>query len=410
MNGADKRFAGGAIGPVLPAGRCGGSIEPCFDGLHFHPSASQPSATEGAVADGAVVVPWEALRFELGGASGRVIFAHDDAQDLTLFSEAQGYWEALVSAAHGQARVQLDRLRRECEVRSRRRSWLWLGALGGLLALGALAYGAFRYGAVLAVKQLPHSLDNELGEIGWTQMRSQLEVISRPRSEEALRMMVDRIEPALDGGDWDFRVTLVDDGRINAFALPGGRVVVFKGLMVRAQNAEEVAAVMAHEMAHVTERHGLRRMVQSVGIIGLVQIFLGDIGGLIAVAREVLTLGALNGYGRAQEAEADRVAVRALAKAQLDPRAMAEFFARLEEESSKEGAAMPAYLDWLSTHPSHKARINAVKKQLQGRKVQPRSLPIDWKRVQNELSPGRQDGDREGGAVASENHAEQLRR
>ena len=115
---------------------------------------------------------------------------------------------------------------------------------------------------------------------------------------------------------FDLRIQVVDAPQINAFALPGGQIVVYTGLLRKAARPEQVAGVIAHEMAHVTLRHGLRGIAKQVGVLVGVQVLTGDLSGLAA---QVATAAISNAYSRDAEREADAEGARMLAAAGIDP-------------------------------------------------------------------------------------------
>ena len=136
----------------------------------------------------------------------------------------------------------------------------------------------------------------------------------------------------------------------NAFALPGGRVVLFRGLIEDAGDPGEVAGVLAHEIGHVTHRHGTQAILRSLGLEVLFGLMLGELGeGLFGgIGASLLSLS----YSRDAEVEADRVALVLLGDTGIGARGLAAFFKRLAEGGPK----LPAALQLLSTHPSHEAR------------------------------------------------------
>lgn len=169
----------------------------------------------------------------------------------------------------------------------------------------------------------------------------------------------------LQGYAWEFN--LIKDEPANAFAIPGGKVVIFTGILSVTQNETGLATVMGHEIAHAIARHGNERMSQ-----GLV----AQMGGMaLSVAlssksQETQQLfmtaygmgaqvGVLLPYSRLQESEADEIGLVFMAKAGYDPRKAIDFWQRMAEKS--DGGTPP---EFLSTHPSHKSRIEEIKKHL----------------------------------------------
>ena len=165
---------------------------------------------------------------------------------------------------------------------------------------------------------------------------------------EALEALVRRLAP--DDPPYDFRVRVADLEMNNAFALPGGQILITEGLLRFAGSPDEVAGVLAHEMGHVIHRHSTAAMIEGLGLAFLFGVLLGDFGaGAVGWAGEHL-VGAT--FRREAEAEADGSALDLLARAGLPSRGLADFFERLERESGE----TPAYLHLLSTHPSNESR------------------------------------------------------
>lgn len=147
-----------------------------------------------------------------------------------------------------------------------------------------------------------------------------------------------------------FDIHIARSNEINAFALAGGHVVILDGLIDFARSADEVAAVLAHEMAHLHARHVTERIVRDTGLGMVVMFVTGDPTSF--VGSTAVLLASLS-YSRADEAEADAMGAAMLAKAGFAPQGMAEFFRRL----AARGGALPAIL---STHPPDLARAAAV--------------------------------------------------
>jgi Zn-dependent protease with chaperone function len=151
----------------------------------------------------------------------------------------------------------------------------------------------------------------------------------------------------------------------NAFALPGGTVVVLDELVALSQNDEEILAVLAHEMGHVTERHALRQMLQA-SVVGLAMAwYVGDISTVLAAAPSALLE---TRYSRDFERRADDFAARTLALNGIPASRLGEMLAKLEEAyavkthtEKEDGQA--GWMDYLSTHPATKERIRTLKKQ-----------------------------------------------
>lgn len=146
--------------------------------------------------------------------------------------------------------------------------------------------------------------------------------------------------------NYDLQFTVVDDTMVNAFAIPGGHIVVYKGILQKMQRPEELVALLGHEASHVNERHSLRNMLQELtGSFMLSMVFgdLGSIGG--AVASQANMLRSLS-YSRSLEESADEEGMKRMVKNNVHPEGMVMLMDRLKEAS--EGIELPGFL---STHP-----------------------------------------------------------
>jgi predicted Zn-dependent protease len=144
---------------------------------------------------------------------------------------------------------------------------------------------------------------------------------------------------------------------VNAFALPGGKVGVYSGLLNLAKTDDELAIVMGHEIGHVTARHGAERMTEGllaagVGLVLDAATQSSQNRDLVLGGYGLLSGGGLLAFSRAHESEADYIGIRYAAKAGYNPRAAITFWQSMEQEGKS--GRMPAFL---STHPSNERRI-----------------------------------------------------
>lgn len=301
-------------------------------------------------------LPWHGARLERRAVDGAVLV---HTKRGIAGSTDPEFLRAIESAVGNELAAELARLAGE---RSRLQIGGWFGCLVFFLLLGGIIWsvpGCLRKGVDAAVDSAPFSVDEELGGAAEGAMDVGA-LVEDERVVSAVEAMVDRLARAVRdvGGkpEVTWHVRVVRSEAVNAFALPGGFVTVFTGLLEAADSPEMVAGVLAHEMAHVTERHGLRRLGQSLGFFAAIQLLLGDASGLGRVAKEMLTIASVNAYSREQENEADRVGVQYLHVARIDPAALAAFFELLKREHGD----TPDAVSWLSTHPQHVERIAAI--------------------------------------------------
>lgn len=184
-----------------------------------------------------------------------------------------------------------------------------------------------------------------------------------------------RLEDALEDSEYDYNYVVVEDKMINAFTLPGANLLVTTGLIGFAGSAEELAAVIAHEMAHVEKRHVVTRLVKELGISILTS---GD----QFVVGEVTRIMASTGFDRGQEQDADEFACALLEDAQIEPRTLATFFRKLKEE---ENNALLEKFEIVSTHPNFTSRIRNVLEYAPAEEFAAVPLAIDWEEVQQQV-------------------------
>ena len=214
----------------------------------------------------------------------------------------------------------------------------------------------------------------------FSQMRQELPVSQNTQDKAMLTRVGRRVVEAARGrgadiappDEWEF--VLFADEQYNAFAMPGGKVGFYEGILTLMDNEAQVAAVMAHEVAHVVANHGGERVSQQLGVsaigaglaIGLGQSEMdGSLQQAIVMAYGVGSQMGVLAYSRTHESEADEIGLIYMAEAGYDPREAVTFW---ENMAAASGSNAPP--EFLSTHPSHGTRIQDLQAQL------PRALEI----------------------------------
>ncbi len=188
-----------------------------------------------------------------------------------------------------------------------------------------------------------------------------------PKKQVLFRKLVDRLYP-IDREDTHFSidVQIVNNPNINAFAELGGKILLYRGLLEKAESPEEIAGVLAHEITHVRRRHILEGFIVRLMTIQGVQLLLGG-----AASNSQWTSFFLNmNFTRSQEAEADQGALVRLQKAHISNHGFAQFFKRLQE--------MDEAPSFLSDHPSSDDRLGMVNT-FQDQNTRPIMSKEDWK-------------------------------
>ena len=170
---------------------------------------------------------------------------------------------------------------------------------------------------------------------------------------------------------YPLHVTVVASPVKNAFAMPGGHIVVFLQLLKEISSKEELAALLGHEGAHVTLRHSTKHIFKSLSTYLLVSALFGDMSGLSAIL--VQQAGQLNqlSYSRELEKEADETGLETLVSNHIDPQGMLDLFNTLQKGSEK-GDEVP---EFLSTHPMTENRVEAIKEKISEIKSEPKENP-----------------------------------
>ena len=213
--------------------------------------------------------------------------------------------------------------------------------------------------------ELTPQVERRLGESLVREMRRDPQFIDDPEVSEYLGSVGARLTHAMSGTRHDFEFFGVRDAAINAFALPGGFVGVHTGLMNAAESESELASVLAHEVAHVTQRHiarmlGQQKQMQLPVLAALAAaLLLGrsrpDLAAGASAAVQAGAASAQLSYSREFERDADRVGLQALAEAGYDARAMAAFFEKMQRaQRVADDGTLPGYL---RTHPVTTERI-----------------------------------------------------
>ncbi|GBO89313.1 M48 family metalloprotease [Marinobacter salsuginis] len=207
--------------------------------------------------------------------------------------------------------------------------------------------------------------ESDIGRQVMVSIRRSAPRISDPLVYDYLSAITYRLVPSAPLQNRDLTLALIDSPAINAFAVPGGIVGVNGGLFLNAATEQQFASVLAHELAHLSQRHFARRMEQQetsapltlagmiAGIV-LSAVTQSDIGFAAIAGTQALAAQNMLAYSRAHEQEADRVGLDILASAGMDPHGMPEMFEIMMRQNRMQGNRLPEYL---STHPLTQSRV-----------------------------------------------------
>jgi predicted Zn-dependent protease len=178
-----------------------------------------------------------------------------------------------------------------------------------------------------------------------------------------IRSLFDRLVKVCDRKDLVFTVRIIDDETVNAFSIPGGYVYIYKGLLDKLKDDDEIAGVLAHEIGHITAKHSLKRIQKSYGytLMQIASIGSGDVN--LAQGVNVILTSLFFAYSREDEFEADELAVKYTRKAGFNPSKMTAVLEVLQAEEEKSSLQRANYF---RTHPYPKERMAIVNKAVSG--------------------------------------------
>lgn len=223
----------------------------------------------------------------------------------------------------------------------------------------ALALGS---GSVAAFQLVSVRDEIEIGQQAQQEIRQQTPEVRDAAVREYVSSLGRQLAAHASGADYPYSFSTADYRELNAFALPGGPVWINRGILDAAANEAQVAGVMAHEVAHVAQRHSAQQITKGTvanGLLGLLGAVLGDDGAGAAAARVAAGVTAQSfmlKFSRDDEREADREGIRIMRSAGYDARGMLEFMQVLSQQSGSSGRAA----EFLSTHPAPASRVREL--------------------------------------------------
>ncbi|HEB77690.1 MAG TPA: M48 family peptidase [Methylothermaceae bacterium] len=245
---------------------------------------------------------------------------------------------------------------------------MWMRLVSGLAILLMLVACTVSPTGRKQLMLMPEDQLTQMGLQAFEQIKQKEEIETDPRINAYVQCVVRELTRDL-GGQWE--VVVFRSDQANAFALPGGKIGVYTGLLKVASNQHQLAAVIGHEIGHVLARHSNERVSQNFALkqgMAVIQAIAAPQSPMGQLAMAALGLGAQFGilmpFSRLQESEADIIGLELMAKAGFDPREAIQLWHNMAQL----GAAKPP--EWLSTHPSHQTRINELQAHL------PKVMPL----------------------------------
>jgi predicted Zn-dependent protease len=347
----DRRVEGGAFHPDFPNGRAAGEVLISFTAVHFKSDK------------GDFDLPADGMKIALGGASDRLIFfSHPAHPQITIHTADHSILNHPVLVSNPAFAAQRNKVRGK-----KRLAWVvLLGIIGGVI--GSLLGLFFARDAMVrtAAKAVPVDWEIKAGDKLFEQLMVSQRLVKDPEIEAQLKLITDPLVAGIKDNRYPLKFHIVEDATLNAFAMPGGNVVLHSGLLMAADSPEEVAGVLGHEIAHVTQRHSIRSIISSAGLLIVLQTMLGDVTSVVAVLANNSAFLLNQKFSRDFERESDNHGWDYLVAANIKPEGMITFFQKMkaEEERMRAKAAEASPIDVgegplevLSTHPATSERM-----------------------------------------------------
>jgi predicted Zn-dependent protease len=256
----------------------------------------------------------------------------------------------------------------------------WLAVFGILLTLSGIFVLQNYFVISKIVDNIPTKFDTTIGKEAFKYIKPQLLEPDNKELQKQLFLAITSLFPSATDGTFQYRIYIEKNNQVNAYALPGGIIVLNSGLVHAAQSSEEILAVVAHEISHIQYRHHVKNLVHRSTIYAISSIIFWEATN-VALLKEGSSFLMSMHYSREQELEADREALKILTTAGISADGMISFFSRLIQNESSADFAI------LSTHPNTETRIQKIKEIAKAYPVQSsRHIKFDITRLKAAIS------------------------
>lgn len=202
-----------------------------------------------------------------------------------------------------------------------------------------------------------------IGDAVARQVDAEFTIVSDLDKNGRVQRILNRIVAVCDRQELVYTIKVIEDDKVNAFSLPGGYVYIFTGLMDKLKEDDQLAGVIAHEVGHITAKHGMKRLQNAYGYT-LLQVLAAGTGSRdLAYGTNVILTSLFFAYSRQDEFESDELGVKYMKKAGYDPGKMIDVLTILKEQEAK---APPKEANYLRTHPYPNERMGIVNKAITG--------------------------------------------
>jgi len=307
---------------------------------------------------GTFQIPISQLQIHKANGKGEPIYFADPAQpDLSVYTFDTRVLRLRTLLDAAQTRVQLNAMRSQGE--AKRNIKITVGFLVGCLVIAVVATASIKLMVRALVMRIPPKFEQDIGDKFFAELQQEETFIQDTNLQTKLDLAVTPLLASLPTNQIQFRFHIMEMPMANAFALPGGHVVVTTGLLKLVQRPEELAGAVAHEIAHVTQKHMFRQIISTMGPALLFQLFMGNQGGLVGALGAGSQLLMTQGFSQEYELEADAVGWNYLVAAHIDPRGLTDVLRKLKDEEERERIS-DMEIAALRSHPKTQKRIDRL--------------------------------------------------
>ncbi len=244
--------------------------------------------------------------------------------------------------------------------------------LGIIIVVAVGIWAGFTYFSTTTEQQDLVSLEQEaeIADFFNDQIFREFDSINVERIDSVMKVILKRLSKGMDTVSYEYDIYVLKSDQVNAFTAFNGQLFVFTGLIEQTESPEELAAVLAHELAHAERRHVIKNLVKEIGLNSLILIISG---GDPVVMQEITKLVVSSGFSRRMEREADEYAIKYLREANINPNRLTQFFLKLKQKNRE----IPNGFEWISSHPALKERIEFVSENI-GDSIDEVAIELDW--------------------------------
>jgi predicted Zn-dependent protease len=369
-----KTYEAIIIHPQVNGGRGSGQIEISINEVVFTSE------------DFTYKISFNNLAINAGGAGNRFIFLKEKNQeDISIYTSDKSILKDANILNNKQFTEEVKQSKSVVN-----KPLILVGVVLGILAIFIGSLFLMKNSMIEGVaNQVPKEWEKTAGDKLFSTLSLQYHFIKNDSLKKEFLKVAAPLFKQIESEGYKIDLYFVNDPTINAFALPGGKVIIQTGLIQNAKNWEEVMGVLGHELAHVTRRHHIRGVISNVGIFVVLSAVLGDVSALAGtfanLGGELTSLA----NSRDFENEADETGLAFLEKAKMNPSGMISFFETLKKEhatSLDSTLNSTVDLSFLSTHPNTQDRIDNLKEKVKVMKTQEFiALPNNFKSFKEAL-------------------------